>query len=139
MSQELYFQIYPWLHLAGRVLFSLVFIGSGIYHLVKLNDTAAHHQSDGLPAAKLSVAVGGLVMLAGGVMVLLGWHRFIGAGLLAIFLLLRAFAVHAFWKAPESSVKAAEMAHFLKDISLAGAALFFAAYGGTSWPMSLGG
>ncbi len=132
-------QLYPWMHLGGRVLFSMIFLASGMNHLVKLNDMAAYAQSRGLPAAKAATALSGVMLLVGGITVLLGWHRFIGAGLLAIFLLLAAVFMHGFWKETDPMMKQNEMAHFMKDLALAGAALMIAYYAGTSWPMSLGG
>lgn len=132
-------QLYPWMHLVGRILFVLLFIMSGMNHLLKLNDMTGYAQSRGLPAAKAATVVSGLVILVGGVLVVLGWHRFIGAGLLVIFLVLSAFTMHAFWKETDPMAKMNEMVHFMKDLALAGAALFIAYYAGVSWPMSLGG
>jgi len=138
MPEQLY-PLYPWMHVIGRILFSLIFILSGVNHLMQLENMTAYAKSKGLPAPKAAVALSGLVMLAGGALVLLGWSRFIGAGLLVIFLLPTAFLMHAFWKETDPMVKQNEMAHFLKVLALAGAALLVAYYAGNSWPMSLGG
>ncbi len=132
-------QLYPWMHLVGRILFAMIFIGSGMNHFTKLNDMAAMAQSRGVPAPKAATAGSGLLIVVGGLLVLLGWHRFIGAGLLVIFLLLSAFMMHAFWKETDPMAQMNEMAHFMKDLALAGAALFIAFYAGHPWPMSLGG
>lgn len=132
-------QLYPWMHLIGRVLFSLIFIGTGMMYLFKLNEMAAYAQTRGASAAKPATVVTGLMMLVGGVLVLLGWHRFIGAGLIAIYLVLSAFIMHGFWKETDPTMKQSEMSHFLKDLALCGAALLVAAYAGTEWPMSIGG
>jgi uncharacterized membrane protein YphA (DoxX/SURF4 family) len=131
-------QLYPWMHLVGRILFSLIFIASGLNQLLKVNDYAAYARSKGLPAAKASAVVSGLMILVGGVFVLLGWHRFIGAGLIFVFLVLSSVTMHQFWKERDPLTMQNEMAHFMKDLALAGAALFIAYYGGTPWPMSLG-
>ncbi len=135
MPQELW----PWMHLIGRILFAAVFIGSGFGHLTQLNNTSAYAQSKGVPAPKLAAAVTGVMIVAGGVSIALGWHRFIGAGLLVIFLVPTAFVMHAFWRVQEPMARQNEMAHFMKDLALAGAALFIAFYAGHAWPMSLGG
>ncbi len=132
-------QFYPWVHLTGRVLFGMVFIGSGMNHLMKLNDMAAYADSKGVPAAKLATAVAGIMILAGGLMVVLGWSRFIGAGLLVIFLVPTAFIMHPFWKERDPATRMNEMSHFMKDLALAGAALFIAFYAYQEWPMSMGG
>jgi uncharacterized membrane protein YphA (DoxX/SURF4 family) len=138
MPEQLYF-LYPWMHLVGRILFSMIFIASGIGHLVQLEATAAYAQSKGLPAPKLAASLSGVMILIGGALVLIGWTRFIGAGLLVLFLLPTAFLMHPFWKETDQMAKQNEMAHFMKDVSLAGAALLIAYYAGPWWPLSLGG
>ncbi len=126
------------IHVVGRVLFSMMFIMSGMNHLMKLNDMSAYAESKGVPAPKALTAVSGLMIMVGGVLVLLGWHRFIGAGLIAVFLLPTAMLMHAFWKETDPAARMNEMAHFMKDMAMAGAALLIAFYSGTVWPMSLG-
>jgi uncharacterized membrane protein YphA (DoxX/SURF4 family) len=126
------------IHVVGRVLFSMMFIMSGMNHLMKLSDMSAYAESKGVPAPKVLTAVSGLMIMVGGVLVLLGWHRFIGAGLIAVFLLPTAMLMHAFWKETDPAARMNEMAHFMKDMAMAGAALFIAFYAGTAWPMSLG-
>ena len=126
------------IHVVGRVLFSMMFIMSGMNHLMKLNDTSAYAKSKGVPAPKALTVVSGLMIMVGGVLVLLGWHRFIGAGLIAIFLFLTAMIMHAFWKETDPAARMNEMAHFMKDLAMAGAALLIAFYSRTVWPMSLG-
>ncbi len=126
------------IHVVGRVLFSMVFIVSGVNHLMKLNDVSAYAESKGVPAPKALTAVSGLVIIVGGVLVLLGWRRFIGAGLIAIFLIPRAILLHAFWKETDPAARMNETAHFMKDLAMVGAALLIAFYSGTVWPMSLG-
>ena len=132
-------QLFLWMHLIGRILFAMIFIASGMNHFFKLNDGAAYATAKGVPAAKLMTVVSGLVILLGGVSVLLGWHRFIGAGLIVIFLVPTAFVMHAFWKETDPMMMQNEMAHFMKDMALVGAALLIAFYSGMPWPMSLGG
>lgn len=136
---EALFPLFPWMHLVGRILFSMLFIGSGLNHLFKANDMVAYAQIKGLPAPKVATMVTGVMIVVGGVLVLLGWHRFIGAGLIVIVLLPTAFVMHPFWKETDPAMRQIEMSHFLKDMALLGAALFFAFYAGMSWPMSLGG
>ena len=132
-------QLYPWMHLIGRILFAMIFIASGMNHFFKLNEGAAYATAKGIPAAKVMTVVSGLMILLGGVSILLGWHRFIGAGLIVIFLVPTAFVMHAFWKETDPMMMQNEMAHFMKDMALTGAALLIAFYGGAPWPMSIGG
>ncbi len=132
-------QFYPWAHVIGRLLFSLFFIMSGMNHLMKLNDMAAYAGSKGVPAPKIATAVSGLIFMVGGVFVVIGWTRFVGAGLLVIVLIPAAFMMHPFWKEQDPALRMNEMSHFLKDLALAGAALLVAYYAGWDWPMSVGG
>ena len=125
------------IHVGGRILFSMIFIVMGVMHFMKLDDVSAMAASKGVPAAKPATVVGGLMILVGGVFVLLGWHRFIGAGLIAIFLLFSATLAHQFWKESDPVVKMNETAHFMKDLALAGAALLIAFYSSFSWPVTL--
>jgi uncharacterized membrane protein YphA (DoxX/SURF4 family) len=125
-------------HLVGRVLFSLVFVISGLGHLTHTGAMAGYAASRGVPAAKPATIVTGLMIITGGILVMLGWHRFIGAGLLVVFLIPTAFVMHPFWKETDPGRRAAERAHFLKDLALGGAALFVAYYAGTDWPFALG-
>ena len=71
--------------------------------------------------------------------ILLGWHRFIGAGLVFLVLFPAGWALHPFWKESDPVARQNELAQFLKALALSGAALFMAFYGGTVWPLSLGG
>lgn len=138
MPEQLYF-VYPWMHLVGRTFFSMIFIASGIGHLVQLEATAACARSKGLPAPKAAAVLSGVMIMIGGVLILIGWTRFIGAGLLFLFLVPTAFVMHPFWKEADQVAKQNEMAHFMKDLALAGATLLIAYYAGPWWPWSLGG
>ncbi len=132
-------QFYPWAHVVGRVLFSMIFIASGMNHLMKLNDMAAYAGAKGVPAPKIATAVSGLMMAAGGIFVAIGWTRFIGAGLLVVFLVPTTFMMHPFWKEQDPMTRMNEMTHFMKNLALIGAALIIAYYAGWDWPMSVGG
>lgn len=57
------------------------------------------------------------------VLVLFNWHRWIGAGLLFGIIFPAPFFLHHFWNETDSYTRLSEFAHFIKDISLAGAAL----------------
>ena len=107
----------------GRILFALIFINSGIMHLIKLDAMAGYATYKKVPAAKLSVAVSGVMILIGGLYVALGIYADLGALLIAIFLIPTAFLMHAFWKESDATAKQNEMNNFFKNLSIAGAAL----------------
>jgi len=109
--------------IVGRVLFSLLFISSGVAHLTKLEAMTGYAQYKKVPAAKLSVIVTGLMLIIGGLYVALGIYADLGALLLTIFLLLSAFKMHDFWNVTDAQAKQSEMTSFMKNLALAGASL----------------
>lgn len=107
----------------GRVLFSLIFINSGVMHLTKLETMTGYATYKKIPAAKLAVIASGIMILIGGLYVALGIYADLGALLIALFLIPAAILMHAFWKESDPTAKQNETIGFFKDLSLAGAAL----------------
>lgn len=107
----------------GRVLFSLIFISSGISHLTKVEAMSGYAQFKKVPAPKLAVIVSGLVIVLGGLYIALGVYADLGGLLLAGFLIVTAFLMHNFWTIQDPQAKQGEMINFLKNLALAGAAL----------------
>ena len=114
--------------LIGRILFVLVFLGSGFGHLTQSKGMAGYAKSKGVPAAQLSVLASGALLVVGALMVLLGVWADLGALLLVVFLVPTALIMHAFWKETDPAARQAEMISFNKDIGLAGAALMLFAF-----------
>jgi uncharacterized membrane protein YphA (DoxX/SURF4 family) len=111
----------------GRILFCAIFLSSGLAHLTSLQGMTAYAAMKKVPMPAVSVVVTGLMQIAGGLMILLNWHPIVGAFLLVVFLLPTAFIMHNFWTLTDPMQKAGDQAHFMKDLSLAGAALLYAA------------
>jgi len=107
----------------GRVLFSLIFIASGLSHLTKVQAMSGYAQFKKVPAPKFAVILSGLMIIIGGLYVALGVYADLGGLLLAIFLLVTAFMMHNFWTIQDPQAKQGEMINFLKNLALAGAAL----------------
>ena len=114
-----------WLYLIGRVLFAMVFIGSGLGHFAQANAMTQYAESKGVAAAKAMVLVTGLMILLGGFSILLGLYMEIGAWLLVLFLIPTSFLMHNFWRDMDPMQKQIEGAMFMKNVALAGAALIF--------------
>ena len=112
-----------WLYLLGRVLFGMIFVGSGLAHLTQAGGMAQYAAAKKVPAPKASVVVSGLVILSGGLSVLLGVWMEIGTWLLVLFLLTAAFTFHNFWAVTDPMEKQVEQAQFMKNLSMTGAAL----------------
>ncbi len=106
----------------ARILFSLIFLGAGIGHLAQPGATAGYAASRGVPAAGLLARISGVLIAAGGLGVILGVWMDLAALGLALYVLLAAFMVHHFWS-DEEPVRTTEMSMFMKNVSLAGAAL----------------
>lgn len=112
-----------WLALAGRILFSIIFIMSGIHHITSPGGMAQRASAMGVPAAELMIIITGLMILAGGILILLGfWTRF-GALLIIIFLVIVTPWMHR----PLSDK--IQFIMFMKNLSMLGGALIIAAFG----------
>jgi uncharacterized membrane protein YphA (DoxX/SURF4 family) len=110
--------------LIGRILFALLFVMSGLMgHLVQARGTTEFARSVGAPAPAVMVPLTGVVILVGGLSVALGIWADLGALLLVAFLVPVAFLMHAFWKEEDPQAQQVQMAQFMKNIGLAGAAL----------------
>lgn len=109
--------------LVGRLLFVLVFLGSGMNHLTQSKAMAGYAQSKRLPAATFFVIASGVWIIVGAILVLLGLWGDLGALMLAPFLVATAFVFHGFWGESDPQARMNEMTHFLKDLGLAGASL----------------
>jgi len=112
-----------WLSVAGRILFVSYFIAMGSSHLINFREHAAFLTRKKVPLAKYATALTIVMMVSGGILVLFDWHRWIGAGLLFGIIFPAPFFLHHFWNETESYSRLSEFAHFIKDLSLAGAAL----------------
>lgn len=113
------------LFLIGRILFAAVFLLNGINHFMQLAGMAQYAGSKGVPAPKAMVAATGTMLLLGGLSILFWWGVAIGAWLLVLFLLVSAFMMHDFWAVEDPGESQNQMAHFMKNLGLAGAALSF--------------
>lgn len=109
--------------LAARVLFAFMFLGSGLNHLKHAEAMTGYAQFKKVPMPKLSVHLSGIVLLLGGLSVILGVWADLGAAVLALLLVAMAVKMHDFWNADAAS-KQTEQIGFLKNISMAGGALF---------------
>jgi uncharacterized membrane protein YphA (DoxX/SURF4 family) len=116
--------------LVGRIVFALIFVVSGLTgHLAQARQTAGYARAQGAPAPELLVPLSGVVIIVGGLAVALGVYADAGALLLAGFTFSVAFFMHAFWREQDPQQQQNQMAHFMKNMALTGAALvIFYAY-----------
>jgi putative oxidoreductase len=120
-----------WVLLIGRILFALNFILAGLgFHLRQRVMATEYARSQGAPLPELTVPGSGIVIAVAGVMVILGFWVDLAALALAANVLAFAYWMHAFWKLEDPAERANQMAHFFKNVQLAGGALilFFLFY-----------
>lgn len=117
----------------GRLLFAGIFIASAPMHFTsKAVDEAAWH---GVSQAWLLVPASGLLELAGGLSVLLGYRAKLGAWALVLFLVPVTLTMHPFWATADPLAATHQLTMFLKNLSLIGGALLITQFG--AGPMSL--
>jgi uncharacterized membrane protein YphA (DoxX/SURF4 family) len=111
------------IYFIGRILFAAIFIGSGYGHLTKAKAMGGYAKSMGVPAAEFMTVLSGIMILVGGILVIFNFEMFYGALLIFLFLVPTAFMMHAFWKVQDPAVKQVQQVMFMKNMSMAGAAL----------------
>jgi|SRR5579863_1071436 len=121
------------LPLIGRILFAAIFIMSAPNHFNP--ETIKYADDHGVPWASVSVPLAGLVALAGGLSILLGFRGRFGALLLVLFLVPVTPMMHDFWSVVDPSAAEIQQLLFMKNIAMLGGALFIAYFG--TGPFSL--
>jgi putative oxidoreductase len=114
--------------LIGRILFTVLFLGSAFGHIAQRQTMAGFASARGVPAAQFLVPATGVLLGLGGLSVLLGIWPDLGALLLVIFLVPTAVLMHPFWKESDPQARQMEQIQFLKDLALGGAALMLFAF-----------
>jgi putative oxidoreductase len=119
--------------LLGRFLFVLVFLISGPRHF--MSQTIAYAASQGVPMASIAVPISGLLALAGGLSILLGYRAKIGAWMIALFLLGITPMMHKFWGVSDPMAYQMQFVMFMKNVSMFGAALLISQVGSGPWSL----
>ncbi len=119
--------------LLGRLFFAAIFLMSGPGHFGK--QAIGYAASQGVPLASIAVPVSGLLAIAGGLSILLGYHAKIGAWLIALFLGPVTLMMHKFWSVTDPMMAQMQMIMFMKNVGLLGAALLISQFG--AGPFSL--
>jgi putative oxidoreductase len=113
----------------GRLLFSAIFIFSGLNHFMQYPGMVAYARSANLPWPELAILGSGVLLVVGGLCVLLGAFARLGAALIALFLVASAVMVHRFWGLADAQQAQQQMIHFMKNLSMAGGALLITYFG----------
>lgn len=124
------------LFVLGRLLFGGVLAFNGLNHFLDVDSMTEYAASKGVPHPRVAVVVTGGMLLVGGLGIALGIAPTFSAGAIAAFLLVTTPLMHDFWAVPEDQ-RQSEMTHFLKNVSLLGAALLLLALSSIGWPYAL--
>lgn len=106
---------------AGRFFFTLIFLLSGLRHFSQ--PTIAFAASHGVPLASMAVPFSGILALAGGLSILLGYRAKLGAWLIVLFLIPVTLMMHKFWGTSDPMQAQTQMIMFMKNVSMLGGAL----------------
>lgn len=119
--------------LAGRILFSLIFLLSSSGHFSE--PSIGFAASKGVPMASFLVPLSGIIELIGALSIILGYKARYGAWLIIVFLIPVTVMLHNFWTITDPMAQQMDMAAFMKNVSMIGAALMIAYFG--PGPLSL--
>ncbi len=123
----------PIIILLGRILFAAIFVVAGARHFS--SQTIAMAASMGAPMPSLLVPFSGILSVVGGLSVAVGYRAKIGAWLIILFLIGVTPVMHNFWAATDPMMFQMQMAHFMKNVSMLGAALLITQYGAGAWSL----
>jgi putative oxidoreductase len=110
--------------LIGRVLYAAMFVLYGYFKITAFAGTTAYMARQGLPAPALFAALAVLFELVFGLLLLVGYQTRLMGLALGIYCIVAALIAHTHWG------DANQMAHFWKDMSIAGGGFALAAIGG---------
>jgi putative oxidoreductase len=123
--------------LLGRFLFALIFLLSAPMHFA--HQTIAYAASQGVPLASIAVPLSGVIALAGGLSILLGYRARIGAWLIVLFLAAVTPMMHNFWTVADPMMHQLQFIMFMKNLSMMGGALFISQVGAGPWSLDARG
>jgi putative oxidoreductase len=119
--------------LLGRILFSLIFLVAAPMNFS--GKSIAFAASQGVPLASISVPLSGIIALAGGLSILLGYHARIGAWLIVLFLAVVTPMLHNFWAVSDPMMHQMQFIMFMKNLSMLGGALLISQTGAGPWSL----
>ena len=113
--------------LLGRLLFAAIFLMAGANHFSK--QSIGYAASQGVPLASILVPISGILAIAGGLSILLGYRAKIGAWLIALFLIPVTLMMHKFWAVSDPMMAQVQMIMFMKNVAMLGGALLISQFG----------
>jgi len=122
--------IHPAIGIAARILFTLIFLLSGITHFTNLKDYVALMPA-AIPLRPFWVIISAVVELAGAAMILFNYRPRLGGWLIVLFLVPVTIVVHGTLMIthPDPQMRAANVSFFLKGLAMIACALFITQFG----------
>jgi putative oxidoreductase len=117
----------------GTFLFALIFLMAGANHFNR--QTIGHAASQGVPLAAIAVPLSGVVAIAGGLSILLGYRANLGAWLIVLFLVPVSLMMHKFWTLTDPMMAQIQMIMFMKNVAMLGSALLISQFGAGPWSL----
>ena len=105
--------------LIGRALLALIFLQSGWDKVFNFRKVAGMMAKNGIPFTEVLLLLSIVIVLAGGLMLLLGWHARWAALVLTLWMIPVTLTFHAFWSYPPEQVFN-QTNHFLKNLVVIG-------------------
>ena len=120
----------PGVGIAARILFTLIFLLSGITHFT-LMQSYVDLMPAAIPARPFWVAISAVVELAGAALILFNIRPRLGGWLIVLFLVPVTLVVNgtAMLTDPNAVVRATNVSFFLKGLAMIGCALFITQFG----------
>jgi len=119
--------------LLGRFFFVLIFLMAGANHFSK--QTIGYAVSAGVPLSSIAVPLSGVLSIAGGLSILLGYRAKLGGWLIVLFLVPVTLMMHKFWLVQDPMMAQIQMILFMKNVAMLGGALLISQFG--AGPFSL--
>jgi putative oxidoreductase len=116
------------LALIGRIVLAWFFVPAGFGKIAGFAGAVAYATSAGLPMPQVGVAIGLVIELVGGLMLLVGFGTRWAALALAVFTAVAAFYFHNYWGMPEAQQMMQKL-NFTKNLAISAGLLAFAAFG----------
>ena len=113
---------------AGQLLLAFAFLATGVRNAGwKFRQHAERMAAYGIPRPALVLAAGFALQFAGGLLLLLDWHRAVGAGLLIAFTVLASTIFHRWWLIADPLLSHLHLSNLLVNCGVVGGLLLVAA------------
>ncbi|MGQ9561249.1 MAG: DoxX family protein [Candidatus Oleimicrobiaceae bacterium] len=124
------------LFLVGRIMGGGFYLFNAVNHFTKLGMMSGYAASKGIHAAKVAVAVSGLLLLIAGRSLLTGYRPTLGIEALVLFFVPVTLTMHSSWTVHDPAAGMGEMVNFAKNLALLGSSLVFLGIR-QPWPFAL--